>query len=87
MSSRLLGLCMKSYNLRKWIPGDIDTPMTFDWTANVASGWTIPIGMDADNAFSFGSRDIGLQYGAYDGQKELRSGIPTQLTTLFPNGR
>jgi len=40
--------------------------MTFDWTADAANGWTIPIGADVGKAFSMGSQAMGLQVGAYD---------------------
>ena len=40
--------------------------MTFDWTADAANGWTIPIGADLGKAFNLGTHAMGLQLGAYD---------------------
>jgi hypothetical protein len=79
-----------SYNLESGWYGDIDPPMTFDWTADAANGWTIPIGADVGKAFNLGSHAMGLQFGAYDLLKRP-DGTPqwvirVQLTALFPTG-
>jgi hypothetical protein len=55
-----------SYNFRSGWYVDCDPQMTFDWTADPATGWTILIGADVGEAFSVGSRAISLQLGAYD---------------------
>ena len=39
--------------------------MTFDWTADSASGWTIRIGADVGEAFNVRSHAMSLQLGAY----------------------
>jgi len=79
-----------SYNLESGWYGDIDPPMTFDWTADGVNGWTIPLGADVGKAFSLGSQAMGLQLGAYD-FLERPDGAPqwiirVQLTALFQSG-
>jgi hypothetical protein len=66
--------------------------MTFDWTADAANGWTIPLGADIGKAFNLGSHAMGLQLGAYDLLKRPDGApqwiIRVQLTALFqPHGR
>ena len=77
-----------SYNLESGWYGDIDPPMTFDWTAEASNGWTIPMGADVGKAFHFGSHAFGLQFGAYDLLKRTDATpqwiIRVQLTALFP---
>ena len=77
-----------SYNLESGWYGDIDPPITFDWTADAANGWTIPIGADAGKAFGLGSHAMGIQVGAYDLLKRPDGApqwiIRVQLTALFP---
>jgi hypothetical protein len=79
-----------SYNLDSRWYGDIDPQMTFDWTADAANGWTIPLGADVGKAFSLGSQSMGLQLGAYDLLKRPDGAPPwiirVQLTALFPAG-
>jgi len=80
-----------SYNLESGWYGDIDPQMIFDWTADAANGWTIPIGADMGKAFSLGSHAMGVQLGVYDLLKR-QDGTPqwiirVQLTALFPAGR
>jgi hypothetical protein len=79
-----------SYNLETGWYGDIDPPMTFDWTAASANGWTIPMGADVGKAFSVGSQAMGIQLGAYDLLKRPDGApqwiIRLQLTDLFPSG-
>jgi hypothetical protein len=64
--------------------------MTFDWTADAANGWTIPLGADVGKAFSVGSQAMGIQLGAYDLLRRSDSTpqwiICVQLTALFPSG-
>jgi hypothetical protein len=79
-----------SYNLESGWYGDLDPPMTFDWTADAANGWTIPIGADVGKAINLGSHAMGLQLGAY-GLLKRPGGTPqwiirVQLTALFPTG-
>ena len=80
-----------SYNFESGWYIDCDPPMTFDWTADAANGWTIPIGADVGRAFSIGSQAMGLQVGAYDLVKRPDGApqwiIRVQLTALFPTGR
>jgi hypothetical protein len=79
-----------SYNLESGWYGDIDPQMTFDWTADAANGWTIPLGADVGKAFSVGSPAMGIQLGAYDLLKRPEGTpqwiIRVQLTALFPSG-
>jgi hypothetical protein len=62
--------------------------MTFDWTADSANGWTIPIGADVGEAFNVRSHAMSLQLGAYDLAKRPTGApqwiIRMQLTALFP---
>jgi hypothetical protein len=80
-----------SYNFESGWYLDCDPPMTFDWTADAANRWTIPIGADVGKAFSMGSQAMGLQVGAYDLVKRPDGApqwiIRVQLTALFPTGR
>ena len=80
-----------SYNFESGWYIDCDPPMTFDWTADAANGWTIPIGADVGKAFSVGSHAMGIQVGAYDLVKRPDGApqwiIRVQLTALFPTGR
>jgi hypothetical protein len=64
-----------SYNFKSGWYVDCDPQMTFDWTADSANGWTIPIGADVGEAFNVGSHAMSLQLGAYDLAKRL-SGAP-----------
>jgi hypothetical protein len=63
-------------------------PITFDWTADAANEWTIPIGADMGNAFNVGSYAMSFQLGGYDLANARRCapvGNPhTQVTALFP---
>jgi len=52
-----------SYNLESGWYGDIDPPITFDWTADAANGWSLPVGADIGKAFYLGSRSMSLQMG------------------------
>lgn len=80
-----------SYNFESGWYVDCDPQMTFDWTADAANGWTIPIGADVGSEFNVGSHAMSFQFGAYDLAKRP-SGVPqwiirVQLTALFPTGR
>lgn len=80
-----------SYNFESGWYVDCDPPITFDWTADEADGWTIPIGADAGKAFNIGSHAMGFQIGAYDLPKHPDGApqwiIRVQVTALFPTGR
>jgi hypothetical protein len=80
-----------SYNFDSGWYVDCDPPMTFDWTANAANGWTIPIGADVGNAFSVGSHAMSFQLGGYDLAKRPDGApqwiIRIQVTALFPTGK
>ena len=80
-----------SYNFESGWYVDCDPAMTFDWTADAANGWTIPVGADVGDAFNVGADGLSIQLGAYD-LVERPSGAPQwiirlQLTVLFPTGR
>jgi hypothetical protein len=45
---------------------DCDPAITYDWTADAANAWTIPMGADIGKAFKMGSQDLSAQIGAYD---------------------
>jgi len=79
---------MISYNLESGWYGDVDPQMTFDWTADSANAWTIPMGADVGKAFNIGSQSLSLQVGAYDLLKRP-DGAPqwiarVSVTFLFP---
>ena len=44
--------------------------ITYDWTADAANAWTIPMGADIGKAFKMGSQDLSLQVGAPFGEEE-----------------
>ena len=77
-----------SYNFESGWYIDTDPPITFDWTAKEANGWTLPAGFDAGKAFDLGSQSMSLQVGPYDLLKRP-AGAPqwvmrVQLQLLFP---
>jgi hypothetical protein len=77
-----------SYNFESGWYIDWNPSITFDWTANAANGWTVPMGADVGKALSIGTRSLSLQIGAYD-LVERPAGTPqwiirVQLTLLFP---
>jgi hypothetical protein len=79
---------MISYNFESGWYGDVDPQMTFDWTADAADAWTIPMGADIGKAFNLGSQSLSLQVGAYDLVKRP-DGAPrwiarASVTFLFP---
>jgi hypothetical protein len=80
-----------TYNFKSGWYVDCDPQMTYDWTADKADAWVIPMGADVGKAFSIGRQDMGLQIGAYD-LLERPQGAPQwiiriQFTLLFPTGR
>jgi len=79
---------MISYNFESGWYADVDPQMTFDWTADAANAWTIPMGADIGKAFNLGSQSLSLQLGAYDLVKRP-DGAPqwiarATVTFLFP---
>jgi hypothetical protein len=81
---------MISYNLDSGWYADLDPQMTYDWTADTANAWLIPMGADVGRAFNLGSKSLSLQLGAYDLLKRP-DGAPqwimrVSVTFLFPAG-
>jgi hypothetical protein len=81
---------MISYNFASGWYADVDPQMTFDWTADTANAWLIPMGADVGRAFKVGSQNLSLQVGAYDLVKRP-DGNPQWImrvsaTFLFPAG-
>ncbi len=77
-----------SYNFESGWYVQCDPAITYDWTADAANGWTIPMGADIGKAFKMGSQDLSLQVGAYDLLKRP-DGAPQWIlrvsaTFLFP---
>lgn len=77
-----------SYNFESGWTVQCDPQMTFDWTADSANGWTIPMGADVGKTFQAGQRTISWQVGTYDFLK-YPNGAPQwivrgQVTLLFP---
>ena len=77
-----------SYNFESGWYVDTDPEMTFDWKANSADAWTIPVGVDVGKAFNLGSRAMSLQIGSYDFVKHPRGSarwmLRVTVTLLFP---
>jgi hypothetical protein len=79
-----------SYNFESGWYVQCDPPMTYDWTADTANAWTIPIGADIGKAINIGIQNLSLQFGAYDllkrpeGNPEWIARI--SVTFLFPHG-
>jgi hypothetical protein len=80
-----------SYNLDSGWYGQIDPPITYNWTAEKRSAWTLPIGADVGNVVQLTGEQLGLQAGAYDFVKHPQGGpgwmIRVQATLLFPTIR
>jgi hypothetical protein len=80
-----------SYNFESGWYVDCDPSITFDWTADGANGWTIPMGADIGKAFNLGLQAMSLQVGSYDFVKRPDGApqwmIRVQLTLLFPTGK
>ena len=77
-----------SYNFESGWYVDCDPALTYDWTADTANAWLIPMGADIGKAFKMGSQDLSLQVGAYDLLKRP-DGAPQwimrlSVTFLFP---
>ena len=80
-----------SYNLNSGWYGQIDPPITYNWTAEKRNAWTLPIGADVGDVVQVGQEQLGLQVGAYDFVKHPQGGpgwmIRVQATLLFPARR
>ena len=80
-----------SYSLDSGWSGQIDPPITYNWTAEERDAWTLPIGADVGNVVQLGREQLGLQAGAYDFVKHPQGGpgwmIRVQATLLFPTIR
>jgi hypothetical protein len=79
-----------SYNFESGWYVQSQPSITFDWTADAANGWTIPLGVDVGKAFKLAARDASLQVSAYDLIKRP-DGAPqwilnVSMTLLFPAG-
>ncbi len=78
-----------SYNFESGWYFDCDPAITYDWTADAANAWTIPMGADVGKAFKLGSQDMSLQVGVYylvkrpDGAPQWIARV--SVTFLFPH--
>jgi hypothetical protein len=79
-----------SYNFESGWYVACDPAITYDWTADAANGWTLPMGADVGKAFTIGSHSLSLQGGAYDLMKRPDGApqwiIRVEMTFLFPTG-
>ncbi|HUO05525.1 MAG TPA: hypothetical protein VMU16_10040 [Candidatus Binataceae bacterium] len=79
-----------SYNFESGWYIDTDPAITFDWTANTANAWTLPVGADVGKAFNIGKQAMTMQIGSYDFVKYPPNtpqwGIRLSITFLFPTG-
>ena len=78
-----------NYNFDSGWYVDLDPPIIFDWTADAANGWSLPMGADVGKAFYLGSQSMSLQIETYD-LIERPDGAPqwiirVHLTLLFPS--
>jgi len=79
-----------SYNFESGWYIDWNPSITFDWTADAANGWTVPMGADVGKAFNLGAQAMSVQVGSYD-LVERPEGSPqwiirVQFTLLFLTG-
>ena len=79
-----------SYNFESGWYVQCDPSITYDWTADTANAWIIPMGADIGKAFKMGSQNLSLQVGAYDLLKGPDSApqwiARVSVTFLFPHG-
>jgi hypothetical protein len=77
-----------SYNFESGWYIQEDPPISYDWTADIANAWVIPVGADVGKALSIGSQALSLQIGSYDFLKHPDGApqwmIRVQITFLFP---
>jgi hypothetical protein len=79
-----------SYNFESGGYVQCDPAITYDWTADPANAWIVPMGVDIGKVFKMGSQDLSLQVGAYD-LLMRPDGAPqwiarVSVTFLFPHG-
>ncbi len=55
-----------NYSLESGWYGQWNPNITYDWTADTANAWSIPIGVDVGKAFRIGEQAMSLQVGGYD---------------------
>jgi hypothetical protein len=76
-----------SYNFENGWYVQCDPPITYDWTADSANAWTIPMGADIGRVFKVSSQDFSLQVGTYGLLKRpdgaLQWIVRVNLTLLF----
>ena len=67
-----------------------DPALTYDWTADSADAWSIPMGADIGDALTIGAQAMSFQLGVYDFLKRPDGGpewlMRAQVTLLFPAG-
>src|SRR6266581_5565003 len=67
-----------------------DPALTYDWTADSADAWSIPMGADIGDALTIGAQAMTFQLGVYDFLKRPDGGaewlMRAQVTLLFPAG-
>jgi hypothetical protein len=77
-----------SYNLDNGWYGQVDPPITYDWTAEKRNAWVLPIGADVGSAFDLWGQQMSLQIGSYDFVKHPEGGpgwmIRVEFSLLFP---
>ena len=55
-----------SYNFDSGWYVQCEPSITYDWKAEAANAWTVPLGLDIGKAFKLGTQDLSWQAGAYD---------------------
>ena len=79
-----------SYSLDSGWYGQWDPAITYDWTADTANAWTIPVGADIGKAFQIAEQAMSIQAGGYDHPMHPAGApqwiIRVEVTFLFPNG-
>ncbi len=79
-----------SYNFESGWYVQWEPSIAYDWTADKANAWVIPMGVDIGKALTLGSQALSLQVGAYDLLKRPDGApqwiIRVSVTFLFPHG-
>jgi hypothetical protein len=77
-----------SYNFESGWSVQCDPAITYDWTADIANAWNLPMGADVGKTIQAGARAINLQLGAYDYLKYPQGApqwiVRAQITFMFP---
>lgn len=77
-----------SYNFESGWSVQCDPAITYDWTANMANAWVLPVGADVGQTLQIGDRALSLQVGGYDLLKYPEGApqwiIRVQMTFVFP---